>query len=109
MGATNGLGLHGRAVQANVQRLRAARRFTYVQLAERLQQIGRPIPVLGLRRIERGERRVDVDDFVALATALNVYPTDLLRARSMCTTCAGSPPPGFICAACRAGEPDRLN
>src|SRR5206468_1120492 len=33
-----------------------------------------PIPVLGLRRIERGERRVDLDELVALAKALGVPP-----------------------------------
>lgn len=61
-----------------VERLREAQRMPYTELSERLAALGRPIPVLGLRRIERGERRVDVDDLVALARALNVPPAVLL-------------------------------
>lgn len=48
--------------------------MTYVELSERLDAIGRSIPVLGLRRIERNERRVDIDDLVAIAYALGVPP-----------------------------------
>jgi hypothetical protein len=40
--------------------------------------MGREIPPLGLRRIESGERRVDVDDLMALAVTLNVSPIGLL-------------------------------
>ncbi|WP_210417106.1 hypothetical protein [Citricoccus sp. SGAir0253] len=50
----------------------------YKQLSEKLAEIGRPIPPLGLRRIEDGERRVDVDDLMALAVALDVNPVALL-------------------------------
>lgn len=50
----------------------------YQELAERLEKVGRPIPVLGLRRIESEERRVDADDLVALAIVLNVSPVRLL-------------------------------
>jgi hypothetical protein len=38
----------------------------------------RPIPPLGIRRIEAGDRRVDVDDLVAIALALGVSPSTLL-------------------------------
>lgn len=62
----------------NIRRIREGQRLTYVELSERLASVGRPIPVLGLRRIERGERRVDVDDLLALAYALGVPPVDLL-------------------------------
>jgi transcriptional regulator with XRE-family HTH domain len=62
----------------NIKRIREGQRITYVELAERLESVGRTIPVLGLRRIERGERRVDVDDLLALAYALGVPPVDLL-------------------------------
>ena len=44
----------------------------------RLAELGREIPSLGLRRIEAGERRVDADDLVALALALDVTPLALL-------------------------------
>ena len=53
-------------------------RLTYKELSDRLSQLGRPIPTLGLSRIEKGNRRVDVDDLVALAIALGVNPVALL-------------------------------
>lgn len=40
--------------------------------------MGREIPPLGLRRVESGDRKVDVDDLVALALALDVSPLALL-------------------------------
>lgn len=61
-----------------MKRLREDQRLTFVELADRLSKIGRPIPVLGLRRIERGERRVDVDDLFSLAEVLGVEPIALL-------------------------------
>jgi transcriptional regulator with XRE-family HTH domain len=68
----------GGTVMRNVKRIREAQRLTYVELAQRLAAIGRPIPVLGLRRIERGERRVDVDDLLALSYVLATPIVDLL-------------------------------
>jgi hypothetical protein len=50
----------------------------YMVLAERLEKVGRPIPVLGLRRIESEERRVDADDLVDWAIVLGVSPVTLL-------------------------------
>jgi len=74
----NPLGATGETVRANVTRLRADRNFTYAQLARKLEEVGRPIPELGLRRIETGTRRVDADDLMALAAAFNVPPITLL-------------------------------
>ncbi|MFF3660058.1 helix-turn-helix domain-containing protein [Streptomyces olivochromogenes] len=68
----------GEVLAANLKRLREEQRLTYVELSARLTETGRPIPVLGLRRIERGERRVDVDDLLALALVLSTHPVDLL-------------------------------
>lgn len=65
-------------IASAVRRLREKQRLPYTELSERLAKIGRPIPVLGLRRIEKGERRVDVDELVALARALNVPPVWLM-------------------------------
>jgi 8-oxo-dGTP pyrophosphatase MutT (NUDIX family)/transcriptional regulator with XRE-family HTH domain len=76
------LGPIGRYVFANLKDLREARGLGYKQLAERLEQLGRPIPTLGLSRIESGERRVDADDLVALAVALDVNPSALLLPRN---------------------------
>lgn len=94
------LGSAGEQVASNVRLIREAQRLTYVELAERLAETGRPIPVLGLRRIERGERRVDVDDLIALALVFGVRPEFLWAPPAECETCHGAPPPGFICAAC---------
>lgn len=74
----NPLGPTGERVQANVARIRDQRGLTYRELTERLTTLGRVIPVLGLSRIERGERRVDADDLVALALALGVNASTLL-------------------------------
>lgn len=74
----NPLGPVGEQVRANVERLREARGLTKKELADRTQELGRPVPPLGVSRIEAGARRVDADDLVALADALNVSPLDLL-------------------------------
>lgn len=68
----------GDALTRNLRRIRDAQRVTFVELAARLTEVGRPIPVLGLRRIEQGQRRVDVGDLLALSVALRVHPVDLL-------------------------------
>jgi transcriptional regulator with XRE-family HTH domain len=83
--ARNPLGPVGRQVIDNVRQLREARKLTYTELSGRLTKLGRPIPVLGLSRIEKGRRRVDADDLVALALALRVNPGALLLPRSAAT------------------------
>jgi transcriptional regulator with XRE-family HTH domain len=77
------LGPIGRNVIANLASLRDARKLTYKELSDRLAELGRPIPTLGLSRIERGTRRVDADDLVALALALGVNPSALLLPRDV--------------------------
>lgn len=66
----------GETVVENVKRLRGS--MQYKELSERLAAAGRPIPPLGLRRIENSERRVDVDDLMALAVVFGVSPLSLL-------------------------------
>jgi transcriptional regulator with XRE-family HTH domain len=68
----------GRNVATNLRRLRDARSLSTRDLSALLAKAGRPIPASGITRIEKGERRVDVDDFAALAAALNVEPGHLL-------------------------------
>lgn len=63
-------------MRQNVKRLRGATQ--YKELSERLAAIGRPVPALGIRRIESGERRVDVDDLMAFAVVFDVSPLALL-------------------------------
>lgn len=83
----------------NIRRLREYRGLTYAEVARRLTATGQPIAVLGLRRIERGDRRVDVDDLFALAAVLGVEPSRLLDAQQ-CNRCLGAPPSGFTCNHC---------
>lgn len=66
----------GHTVAANIKRLRGT--MQYKQLAEKLAEIGRPIAELGLRKIESGERKVDVDDLMAFAIVFGVSPLTLL-------------------------------
>ncbi|MEU1117803.1 MULTISPECIES: helix-turn-helix transcriptional regulator [unclassified Streptomyces] len=74
----NPLGPTGEQVRANVVRVRELRGMSKKQLADRVLELGRPIPPLGISRIEAGTRRVDADDLVALAIALHVSPATLL-------------------------------
>lgn len=72
------LGPTGEQVRVNVARIREDRGLSKKELSSRVADLGRPIPPLGISRIEAGDRRVDADDLVALAVALNVSPLALL-------------------------------
>lgn len=72
------LGPTGDAVRRQIEKLRLSQNLTYAELSRRLSEFGRPLNTLALRRIEAGARRVDVDDLVALALALQVNPNALL-------------------------------
>lgn len=66
------------AVAANVRRLREGRRYTLRSLAQALTEAGWPLSADSLNKIEKGTRRVDVDDLMALAVVLGVHPAALL-------------------------------
>ena len=68
----------GHNLIANVERLKQERRLSDRRLSAMLLAIGRPIPPLGLSRMAKCERRVDVDELVALAEVLAVAPAALL-------------------------------
>lgn len=68
----------GAAVAANIRRLRRRRDLSQQQLAELLEKLGRPLRASAVMKIESGDRRVDVDDLVAFAVALNVPLAALL-------------------------------
>jgi hypothetical protein len=68
----------GVAVAQNVEKLLETQNLSYADLSRRLTKLGRPIAPLGLTRIRDHQRRVDVDDLVALALALDVSPATLL-------------------------------
>lgn len=68
----------GRTVAANVRRVRESRAWSTYELAQKLKQAGRPISASAIAKIERGERRVDVGDLMALAVVLGVSPSGLM-------------------------------
>ena len=65
-------------IAGNLRRMRKRRGLSTYDLAARLKEIGWPVQQSGITRVERGERRVDVDDLVALSVALNCSPNRLL-------------------------------
>ena len=81
-GKKSDLGPTGIDLTHNVRRRRDKLGLSYNELSRRLAEIGRDIPPLGLRRIEAGTRRVDVDDLMALAVVLGVSPVTLLAPTS---------------------------
>lgn len=62
----------------NIERIRKARGLNQRDVSARLKEIGRPMLPTVVSKIERGERRIDVDDLIAFALALNVSPVALL-------------------------------
>lgn len=74
----NDIGPTGRTVANNIARARKSQQISLQELEERLIQVGRRISFSGLSKIERAERRVDVDDLMAIAVALDVSPLGLL-------------------------------
>jgi transcriptional regulator with XRE-family HTH domain len=86
------LGPIGTAVAANVERLRDDQNLSYAELSRRLTELGRPIAPLGLTRIRDRQRRVDVDDLVALALAFDVSPATLLLPDSSVGSSEGKAP-----------------
>lgn len=65
-------------IAAQVKRLREAQRMPITQLSERMGELGKPIARLGISDLEKGKRKVDVDELVALAKALGVPPLLLI-------------------------------
>lgn len=63
---------------ANLLRLRTVLGLSTVRLSALLAESGQPIPATGITRIEKGQRRVDTDDLMALASILGVNPSALL-------------------------------
>lgn len=72
------LGPTGEAVRKNIRRIRDDCGMSGPELSDGLKRLGRPIPPLGISRIENGQRRVDVDDLAAIAVTLGVSPSALL-------------------------------
>lgn len=68
----------GDVAAGNVKRIRSERGWTQAQLAERLAALNYPIGQPTLAKVEKGNRKISVDDAIALAIALNVPPLNLL-------------------------------
>lgn len=72
------LGATATTVARNVQRFRMMRGLTLGELSARVTAVGRPMSANTLSTLELLNRRADVDDLVALASALDVSPAALL-------------------------------
>lgn len=73
------IGNAGQLVGRQVAMLRIVQGLTQDDLSDALSARGRAINVPGIRAIENGRRRVDIDDLFALASAFGVEPGDLIR------------------------------
>ncbi len=72
-------GATAETVSANVKRLRLERNLGLRALAKKLADVGRPsLRYTTIDQIEKGTRRVDVDDLLALAVVLKTSPATLL-------------------------------
>lgn len=96
----NSIGAVGNQVRANLAHIRQSRGLSTTALAAKATALGRPMHATGITKIEKGVRRVDVDDLAALASVLGVTPAQLLEPPTDCGTCHGTPPPGFACTEC---------
>ncbi|WP_220473773.1 helix-turn-helix domain-containing protein [Mycobacteroides abscessus] len=72
------MGWTGETVMHNLPRYRGLRHMKLTDLSEKLAELGRPMSVPTLSAIENGKRRIDVDDLVHLALALDVTPSALM-------------------------------
>jgi transcriptional regulator with XRE-family HTH domain len=64
-----------------IEILRTERGLSQRQLADRVTALGHPMSNTMLSRIERAQRRCDVDDLIAIAEALHVPALALLPGR----------------------------
>ncbi|WP_217553032.1 helix-turn-helix domain-containing protein [Streptomyces sp. GbtcB6] len=73
------IGPAGMRTARTIEILRNERGLSQRQLAGRMTVLGHPMSNTMLSRIERAQRRCDVDDLVAIAEALRVPPFTLLQ------------------------------
>ncbi|MDF3144849.1 MULTISPECIES: helix-turn-helix transcriptional regulator [unclassified Streptomyces] len=73
------IGPAGIRAARTIEILRTERGLAQRELAARVTALGRPMTNTMLSRIERAQRRCDIDDLVALAQALRVPPLTLLH------------------------------
>lgn len=73
------IGPAGIRAARTIEILRTERGLSQRQLAGRVTALGHPMSNTMLSRIERAQRRCDVDDLIAIAEALHVSASVLLR------------------------------
>jgi len=73
------VGPTGRRVGRNIEDTRRARGMRLTELSDQLKNLDRSIPPNSLARIESGERRVDVEDLVAIAACLGTTVVKLFE------------------------------
>lgn len=61
-----------------MRRLREQRGLKQSELGQALTDLGRPMSIDVVSKLEKGSRPMDVDDLVAFAVALDATPNDLL-------------------------------
>jgi len=66
------------ALAANVKRIRRLRELTGRQFITELEKRGVKLLPSGLTALEKGERRITVEELLAIAIVLNTNPVDLL-------------------------------
>jgi transcriptional regulator with XRE-family HTH domain len=91
-----------RNIARNVRALRLERGLTVDGLVARMGAQGQPVNRMSIVRLERGARRIDVDEWRALAAALNAAPDRLLADAPTCEQCSDAPPSGYACLTCGA-------
>ncbi|MFC8036752.1 helix-turn-helix domain-containing protein [Streptomyces griseoincarnatus] len=78
------IGPAGVRAARTIEILRTERGLSQRELAARVTALGRPMSNTMLSRIERAQRRCDIDDLLALAQALRVPARALLQDSATC-------------------------
>lgn len=71
----------GARVAAAARALRANARLTLAEVAEKMAEVGWPLSVASLLRLEQHKRRIEVGDLDAMSRVFRVDPTQLLAGR----------------------------
>jgi transcriptional regulator with XRE-family HTH domain len=79
-----------------MRRLRQEQNLTLQQLSDKLSALGHAMGLSLLSKAETRERRIDVDDLVAIACALGSTPHDLLFGSAPAETLISEPLAVFV-------------